>query len=1101
MATPRMTATSAGIRRKVARMSFSLPMAGMGHYNNIILGFLPVSRNFFDFNGEQFMKKALLFALLAVAGRQAMAQNAPVDTRVFWAEHFNTGDLPDGWKNIDSSHKQLNWIVTNQPYPGSFEYQQQAPPIASKSRGYHLQFQAGYFVDEDQPSWVKKKEYPDTWVQTAPINCAGKSSVILRFQHTFRYNNAFAAPGAALLAGVSTDGIHWTDFNVMNNVPAANDMFIPINQELNITKIAAHQPQVYIRFYWKGFYSWYWMIDDIELAEGYKKDLALTRLTSHTEEKNTFTQADELAITVKNSGIDAIKSAFTVRCNIDQRPPVTVTVPANKKGLQPGQELSIKFPATDLTDRPMHNVAFVLQYPEDEHRANDSLRVHINANASHIGNVTGFQAAGANEFDIRAGLSAFKLIFYADDIFRLWMAPDGEFTDPAGNDIVVMNQPGKVTLSSSDKGAYYQVKSNSCVVRVYKQPLRFALYDITNTRAIWEESTPLTFGSVTTQTMKRQPDEYFYGGGMQNGYFSHRGQEILIEKGNGWDNGGRPNPAPFYMSTAGYGAFRNTFDVGKYDFRDTLQFKHNENRFDCFYFYGPSLKQILDGYTRVTGRPFLMPRWALSLGDANCYNRGGAGTDSKAYKGTGTTGTTPDVIKLVADKYIENDMPRGWILPNDGYGCGYTKLDSTIMELHKRGFYTGLWTENGVDKIAKEVGVYGSRLAKLDVAWVGPGYKFALDGCKAAYEGIENNSNARGYIWSVMGWAGTQRYSTVWSGDQSGNWEYIRFHIPTVIGAGLSAQNAATGDVDGIFRGSDSTYVRDLQWKCFTPVLMVMNGWAKKNKQPYLQGETNTATNRKYLQLKMRLTPYMYTLCADAHATGVPASRAMILEFPEDTVCRGTSTQYQFMNGPSLLVAPVYKSEGKRDSIYLPAGTWYDYWDGTAYTGATVLNNYNAPLDKLPLFVKQGAIIPMYPQMNYDGEKKTDTLTLDIYPAGKSSFDLYEDDGLTREYKNGVFARTMIEVDATQGTRITINAARGTYTGINKQRAYVLQVHRATAPKKVMVNGQAVKVYSSQPAFDKAATGCFFNASDKKGTLHIKTSYLDTATTQQIDIQ
>lgn len=120
------------------------------------------------------------------------------------------------------------------------------------------------------------------------------------------------------------------------------------------------------------------------------------------------------------------------------------------------------------------------------------------------------------------------------------------------------------------------------------------------------------------------------------------------------------------------------------------------------------------------------------------------------------------------------------------------KLDSTVKELRKRGFYTGLWTENGVDKIATEVGKYGTRLCKLDFAWVGPGYKYALDGCRAAYNGIENNSNSRGFVWSVMGWAGTQRYSVVWSGDQKGNWEYIRFHIPTVIGSGLSAFNCAT---------------------------------------------------------------------------------------------------------------------------------------------------------------------------------------------------------------------------------------------------------------------------------------------------------------------
>ena len=133
---------------------------------------------------------------------------------------------------------------------------------------------------------------------------------------------------------------------------------------------------------------------------------------------------------------------------------------------------------------------------------------------------------------------------------------------------------------------------------------------------------------------------------------------------------------------------------------------------------------------------------------------------------------------------------------------------------------------------------------KLDVAWVGRGYQFALNGMRDAYEGIEKNSDARGFVWTTCAWAGAQRYSTIWSGDQSGNWEYIRFHIPTVIGAGLSGFNAATGDVDGIFGGSAQTQVRDLQWKCFTPVLMIISGWSKQTnlmKQPWIFGEPYTA--------------------------------------------------------------------------------------------------------------------------------------------------------------------------------------------------------------------------------------------------------------------
>jgi alpha-glucosidase len=1044
------------------------------------------------------MKRPLLLIVALFIAFSLKAQ----DNKTFWKEDFNKtdGKLPDGWKNVDMSNtNSVEWIVTDQPYPGSYQYQQQAPPIASKSRGYYLQFQPGYIVDEDQPSWVKKKQYPDAWLQTGVIDCSAHSSVILRFQQTFRYNDFNHAPGAGLYVGVSTNGQTWTDFDVKNNIPAATDMFNPISQEVNISKVAANQPKVYIRFYWKGYYSWYWMIDDVELAEGYKKDIALTRLSSNSENDNTFTNNDVLTVDIKNTGIEPINQDFKVNCLIDNKQRLSATVQASAEPIAPGAEVTVKFPPVNLLTRPSHSLQFDAQLPGDENTGNNKLAIKINAKATYLGNVTGFKA-DKNEFDLTAGISKAKVIFYADDIFRIWLAPDGEFTKPAGNDIVEDYSTNDPTVTVTDKGAYYLLKSKACVLRVYKSPMRFALYDITNKHQVWAESKPISFGAKTTQTMLSQPNEYFYGCGMQNGYFSHKGNNILIEKGNGWDAGGRANPAPFYMSTAGYGVFRNTFDVGVYSFKDTLKFSHNENRFDAFYFYGPSLKKILNGYTKITGRPFLMPRWALSLGDANCYNRGTKGYDTKNYTGSGINGTTPDVIKLVADKYVENNMPHGWILPNDGYGCGYVKLDSTVMELHKRGFYTGLWTENGVDRIAKEVGQYGTRLCKLDVAWVGPGYKFALDACKAAYNGIENNSNARGFIWSVMGWAGTQKYSTVWSGDQSGNWEYIRFHIPTLIGSGLSAQNAATGDVDGIFGGSADTYTRDLQWKCFTPVFMVMSGWAKKDKQPYIYGEPYTSINRKYLELKMRLTPYMYTYCEQAHETGVPTTRGMVLEYPNDPVTWGKQTQYQFMNGEWLLVAPVYKNETKRDSIYLPKGTWYDYWNGKAYTGGQWLNNYPAPLEKLPLFVKAGAILPMYPAMNYDGEKKADTLTLDIYPYKYSSFDLYEDDGLTREYRKGAFAKTLIECTAGKDVQVVIHPANGNYKGKYRERVYLVNIHQTAAPKKVVVNGKELKVYASLEQFNQAKTGFYFNANDKKGTAGIKTNYLPTDKAQTIDV-
>ncbi len=1036
------------------------------------------------------MKHILIFLFIFIFARVESQNKKIDDPKIFWKEDFNSANLPDCWYIPTVGKWDPQWIVTNQPYPGSYKFQQQAPPIASKSRGYHLQFQAGYFTDEDVDSWIKKKNYPDGYVISAPINCAGKQSVLLKFQQTFRWWDYGKNDSSGLFVGVSTDNIHWQQWDVRNNVAAATDMFSPMNEEINISKWAANQPKVYLRFYWKGLLAWYWMVDDISLSESYDYDVSAVRLISHTEEGNVFKKNDELVLKIKNSGTKDITKDFEVTVNIDGKKDYKVTVPASQKHFVSNSEMDVSFPDIDLTLSPTHSLLFKTELSNDEQMQNNFLKIKINAEETPLGNLSDFISNG-NEATLSSGISKVKIIFYQNDIFRIWLAPDGNFNDPTDSDIVINYPDKKPIIKTFDAGSYYKMQSVSCVVRIYKSPVRFALYDATNTKAIWEEIKPILFGTKTIQTMYRGADEYFYGCGMQNGYFSHRGKNILIEKGGGWDDGGRANPVPFYMSTNGYGVLRNTFDAGKYSFKETLSFSHNENRFDAFYFYGPSLKKILGDYTEITGRPFLMPRWALSLGDANCYNKSDRNKKPQ---------TTPAVISTVADKYIAEDMPHGWILPNDGYGCGYTKLDSVVKELAKRGFKTGLWTENGVEKIATEVGQYGTRLCKLDVAWVGPGYKYALDACKAAYEGIENNCNGRGFVWSVMGWAGTQHYSTVWSGDQTGNWEYIRFHIPTIIGSGLTAQNCATGDVDGIFGGSDSTYTRDLEWKCFTPVFMVMSGWAKKDKQPYIYGEPYTSINRKYLQLKMRLTPYMYTYCGQAYETGVPTSRAMVLEFPKDSITWGTKTQYQFMNGEWFLVAPVYKSEGKRDSIYLPNGKWYDYWNGKEYDGSMWLNNYHAPLDKLPLFVKAGAIIPMYPQMNYDGERPADTLTLDIYPAGNTSFNLYEDDGITREYRKGAFAKTLIEVNTNKNIDVKINAAKGDYKGKYEKRYYLLNVY-TKRPAAVLLNNKTIQKFTSKEAFEKSVTGYFFNAIEKDGTLHVKTNYLSTSTAQNIRLR
>ena len=157
----------------------------------------------------------------------------------------------------------------------------------------------------------------------------------------------------------------------------------------------------------------------------------------------------------------------------------------------------------------------------------------------------------------------------------------------------------------------------------------------------------------------------------------------------------------------------------------------------------------------------------------------------------------------------------------------YSNLPETAKELMSLNITMGLWTESDLTNQPYEVKEGMVRIRKLDVAWVGPGYEFAFDASKIAYEGIELYSEARGLVWMVEGWAGTQRFAVMWTGDQTGNWNNVKMHIPTFHSSGLSGMPWTAGDIDGIWGGSGETYVRDLQAKVFSPMLMSMSGWCK----------------------------------------------------------------------------------------------------------------------------------------------------------------------------------------------------------------------------------------------------------------------------------
>ncbi|WP_412537791.1 glycoside hydrolase family 31 protein [Longispora sp. K20-0274] len=725
----------------------------------------------------------------------------------------------------------------------------------------------------------------------------------------------------------------------------------------------------------------------------------------------------------------------------------------------------------------------------------------VAADPGQLGAVTGFAADGAT-YTFSSGAARVRVAFQRDDVFRLWLAPDGEFTDPANTGagaktVVKTDYPVPATTWKETRDSY-ELRTASARLVARKNPLTFTLYKADGAK-VWQETAPLSWTpDSATQSLSRGDKEQFFGGGMQNGRFSHRDQTVRVSTDYNWEDGGNPNAVPYYMSTAGYGVFRNTFAPGSYAFTAPVKTTHEERRYDAYFFVG-NLKTSLDRYTELTGRPFMPPVYGLEYGDADCYNRSNPG-----YKGSRDPDKlhTPDAVK-VAQGFVDHDMPRGWMLVNDGYGCEYVDLDQVGTALRDRKIDMGLWTERALTNQEYEVGTAGVRVRKLDVAWVGEGYRQALSGCEDAHDGIERHSDARGFVWMVEGWAGSQRCAVTWTGDHAGSLDAIRWQVPAIHGSGLSGQAYAAGDVDGIFGGSAESYVRDLQWKTFTPALMSMSGWAEYDKQPWTHGEPYTSINRDYLKLRERLLPYFYTYAAEAHRTGTPIARSLVLEYPDDPKTWGSAATEEFLAGEDFLVAPVYTTGESRSGIYLPKGTWADYWTGKLYQGPTTIESYQAPLATLPLFVKAGAVVPMWTDgiNNHREHNPSDRLTLDVYPSGDSSFTLHEDDGVTRSTPAASQEFTVTAPrDGAGNVSVRIGPSVGTYTGSPTARPYELTLHTGSAPSAVMVEHDALPKLADRAAYDAASVGWFYDPADRAGVVRVKTASVAVTSSATVEL-
>ncbi|HEY3369788.1 MAG TPA: TIM-barrel domain-containing protein [Prolixibacteraceae bacterium] len=592
---------------------------------------------------------------------------------------------------------------------------------------------------------------------------------------------------------------------------------------------------------------------------------------------------------------------------------------------------------------------------------------------------------------------------------------------------------------------------------------------------------------ASTLEISLTSDERFYGGGnTSRKTIQHRGEALRM-----WATYQKTEiPMPFLASSNGWGIFYNTtslhyFDIGRFQ-QDKLFVYNTAGDMDFYLLLGNNIDESINLYTEITGKPYLLPKWAygFAFGSNTMENQIDVMNDAVRFRDEKIPCDIYWLEPQWMSQYYDFSTKQNWDLTKfmaepfwelDKYPK-YEDKTLFIAKLHNLGFKLALWL--GIDhdlSIAEEdhiaeksgkplsgqehwfthltnfmdQGVDGFKLDPGRTLDEHPGMKY-YNGysdnemhnlnqvllSKQMNETFRGHKGIRSFHHYCGGYAGSQHWGAATSGDNGGGKDALFDQL----NLGLSGFINTSCDVE------DSK--ASLHLGFFLPWVQV-NSWCGLLQPWYLKPIQKEAF-LYYAQLRYSLSPYIYSAALQGSQTSIPILRAMPLEFPDDR--HVDNMIYQYMFGENLLVG-VFS-----DSIYLPKGNWKDYWSGEKYSGGQTIHC------KIPdnrgglLFIKAGAIIPYQKPMQYMDEYAVDTLIVKVFPDKQSSYTLLEDDGRTFDYEKGSIARTQFECHATdKQTEFVIYPVVGTYNGIYTSRTYQLEIDFPRKPKNVWVNGNKSK--------------------------------------------
>lgn len=298
---------------------------------------------------------------------------------------------------------------------------------------------------------------------------------------------------------------------------------------------------------------------------------------------------------------------------------------------------------------------------------------------------------------------------------------------------------------------------------------------------------------------------------------------------------------------------------------------------------------------------------------------------------------------------------------------------------------------------------------------------------RSTYEGLSRlRPDERAFVLTRSSFAGGQRYAAVWAGDNTADWSSLRQSFSTVLGMGLCGFPFVGSDISGFVRpATGELYARWLQAGVFYPFMRSHTELGTPDKEPWAFGPKFEAINRKTIELRYELLPYIYNVMQQASETGVPALRPLFLEYPTDE--HAANIDDEFLFGADLLAAPVLWDGFTSRQVYLPAGDWFDYWTGKHYDGDSTIQ-VSAPLNYIPIFVRGGGFIFRQPVVQNTGEMPGNSLRVLVAAAADSAAALYEDDGESLAYRKGEFMkREFHQVRDTDQVAIEISGPEGSF--------------------------------------------------------------------------